>query len=144
MPTDLEWQQIRSRAASFPPQAYAFLREALHHTVQTVHGETVKAAGSMGADQTITVKIPVDPTDERRHVSGQQLCLGFRDVALQRYGLLAKTVLDRWGIRRTEDFGVLVYSMIDRGALRSSPKDRFEDFQGVFDFDEAFGQIAMS
>ncbi len=144
MPTDLEWQQIRTRAAVFPPQAYAFLREGLHFTVQTVHGETVSTSGSIGPNQSITIKVPVDPTDERRHVSGQQLCLGLRDMALQRYGLLAKTVLERWGIRRTEDFGVLVYSMIDRGELRNSPNDRFEDFQGVFDFDEAFGQLAMS
>lgn len=144
MPTELEWQQIRSRAETYPPQAYAFLREALNFTVQSVHGESVPATGTVGPHQTITIKVPVDPTDERRHVSGQQLCLGLRDMALQRYGLLAKTVLERWGIRRTEDFGVLVYSMIDRGELRNSPNDRFEDFQGVFDFDEAFGQLAMS
>jgi uncharacterized repeat protein (TIGR04138 family) len=144
MPTEQEWLQIRSRAASFPPLAYAFLREALHFTVQNVHGEAISATGKTGPHQSVTVKVPVDPTDERRHVSGQQLCLGLRDLAIQRYGLLAKTVLERWGLRRTEDFGVLVYSMIDRGELRNSSNDRIEDFQGVFDFDEAFAHIGLN
>lgn len=144
MPTDLEWQQIRSRAVSFPPQAYALIREALQFTVQSIHGEVVATSAPVGPTQVISLKLPVDPTDERRHVSGQQLCLGLRDLAIQRYGLLARTVLERWNIRRTEDFGVLVYSMIDRGELRNSPADRFEDFQGVFDFDEAFSQLALN
>ncbi len=34
--------------------------------------------------------------------------------------------------------------MIDRKELRSSPQDSFADFQGVFDFDEAFGALALT
>jgi uncharacterized repeat protein (TIGR04138 family) len=70
--------------------------------------------------------------------------MGMRDLAIERYGLLAPTVLSRWGIKRTEDFGVIVYAMIDRKELRSSPQDSFSDFQGVFDFDEAFGALALT
>jgi uncharacterized repeat protein (TIGR04138 family) len=45
----------------------------------------------------------------------------------------------RWGIRGTEDWGILVYAMIDRGEMRASERDSLDDFRGVFDFDEAFG-----
>lgn len=144
MPTEQEWQQIRARATNFPPEAFQFVRAGLHHTVQSIHGEPLAVSAKGAASGQMVIKLPVDPTDERRHISGQQLCLGIRDLAIQRYGLLARTVLNKWGIRRSEDFGTLVYAMIDRGELRSSPNDRIEDFQGVFDFDEAFNQIGLN
>jgi uncharacterized repeat protein (TIGR04138 family) len=77
------------------------------------------------------------------HVSGQQLCQGLRELALQRYGLLAPAVLNRWNIRTTTDFGVMVYAMIDRGELSASENDNFDDFHNVFDFAEAFSPQSM-
>jgi uncharacterized repeat protein (TIGR04138 family) len=53
--------------------------------------------------------------------------------------MLAKTVLAQWGVRRTEDFGKIVFAMIDAGLMRGSDTDTPEDFRGVYDFDEAFG-----
>ncbi len=78
---------------------------------------------------------------EHRHITGQQLCLGLRDFALRQYGLLARTVLTRWGIHRTEDFGTIVYALIDAGQLRRSREDAIEDFANVYDFDEAFATL---
>ena len=52
-------------------------------------------------------------------------------------------MLKRWGIQSTEDFGAIVYAMIERGELRQSRKDRFEDVEGVFDFDEAFAAVEL-
>lgn len=51
-------------------------------------------------------------------------------------------MLRRWGVRSTEDFGIMVYALIERGEMRNSPEDSFEDFRGVFDFDEAFAPPA--
>lgn len=130
-PTEQQWKLIRARGASFPEEAYQFVREGLAHTVKMIHGEAA-------------TRVPPDPNDESRHVTGQQLCIGMRDLAIERYGLLAQTVLNRWGIRRTEDFGIAVYAMIDRKELRCSPQDSFEDFQGVYDFDESFGALALT
>jgi len=62
---------------------------------------------------------------------------------VQRYGLLAGTVLARWGVKRTDDFGTIVYAMIDRGELRASDRDSFEDFKGVFDFAETFASVQI-
>jgi uncharacterized repeat protein (TIGR04138 family) len=81
---------------------------------------------------------------ESRHISGQQLCIGLRDFAIRRYGLLAGTVLTRWGVQTTEDFGTIVYALIDREELRASDRDTIEDFKAVFDFAEAFGSLSLA
>ncbi|QOI99515.1 MAG: hypothetical protein HRU70_03070 [Phycisphaeraceae bacterium] len=120
-----EWNSIREKAGPYPPQAYQFVREGLAHTVRMIHGERADEGGE----------------DESRHVSGQQLCLGLKDFAVRQYGLLARGVLGRWGIRKTEDFGRIVFAMVDAGFMRKTDDDTIEDFQGVFEFDEAFADL---
>lgn len=127
--SSLDWPSIRDRASQFPEEAFDFVREGLRHSVQTLHGKLDDIDG---------------PPDERRHVTGQQLCMGLRDLAITRYGLLAKTVLHRWGVRKSDDFGTIVYAMIDRGELRSSDRDSIDDFKGVFDFAEAFSRCELN
>mgnify|MGYP000873718654 FL=1 len=122
----VDWEAIRAKASTFSEQAFAFVQDGLSHTVKSVHGDVTRDPERQGA------------SDERFHVTGQQLCLGLRELAIQRYGLLAKTVLHKWGVRKTDDFGTIVYAMIDRAELRSSDRDSIEDFAGVYDFDEAF------
>ncbi len=75
---------------------------------------------------------------ERRHLTGQELAHGCRELALQRYGVLARTVLEHWGITSTADFGEVVFALVDTGLLMSQPQDSKDDFVGVFDFHEAF------
>lgn len=79
-----------------------------------------------------------DTEDESRHVSGQQLCVGLRDFAIVQFGALARTVLERWGVRKTEDFGKIVFAMIDAGLMRKTDEDTLEDFRDVYEFEEAF------
>lgn len=107
----------------YPPEAYEFLQMGLAHTVRQVHGE---AAG-----------------DEPRHVSGRELCQGLRQLALERWGLMAKVVLRNWNIRRTRDFGEMVYFLISLGLMGRQESDRLEDFDGVYDFDEAFDNYTV-
>lgn len=76
----------------------------------------------------------------RRHVSGQELAWACRDLALERFGLLARTVLDCWGVRTTDDFGHLVYALVDVGLLSTQPGDTLEDFVGVYDFRRALDE----
>ena len=86
-----------------------------------------------------------DP-DASRHVSGPQLCEGLRDYALKQWGLLARTVLRRWSIRRTDDFGKIVFTLVENGHMSKTEDDRQEDFHNVFDFATAFDagyQIGM-
>ena len=87
-----------------------------------------------------------DPTDEA-HLTGQELCQAIRMYAADRYGLLAKVVLNSWSVRCTRDFGEIVYRLIEIGEMTKSQHDRLEDFDDVYDFATAFQQqyeITMS
>ena len=72
-----------------------------------------------------------------RHVSGQELCWALRQLAHQQYGLMAKLVLASWGIHATCDFGAIVYNLIRIQKMSKSDHDRREDFDNVFDFEQA-------
>lgn len=93
-------------------EAFKFVLDALHETVTVL--------------------------DKPRHVSGQELLEGIRLYALKEYGPLAKTVLNYWGIHETEDFGKIVFLLVDIGLLRKQPEDKIEDFRNVYSFDQAF------
>jgi uncharacterized repeat protein (TIGR04138 family) len=72
-----------------------------------------------------------------RHVKGQDLCVALRHLAHQQYGYMAKLVLASWGIRNTSDFGEIVFNLIKIGKMSKSENDRREDFDNVYDFDQA-------
>lgn len=82
----------------------------------------------------------VDATNSQ-HVTGKQLCLGLKDYAMHQYGMLARTVLTHWNVRRTEDFGRIVFAMVDSGELRTSEGDSLEDFRSVFNFEDVFADL---
>jgi uncharacterized repeat protein (TIGR04138 family) len=73
-----------------------------------------------------------------RHLTGQQLCEAIRQYAQDQYGLMAKAVLASWGVHSTSDIGNIVFNLIEIGQMRKTKHDRREDFDNVFDFDEAF------
>jgi uncharacterized repeat protein (TIGR04138 family) len=105
-------------ARRYPGRAYDFLQRGLAHTAGQVHGQ--------------------GPSGGPRHVTGQQLCHGLREVALQEFGLLAPLVLGRWNIRTTRDFGEMVFLLSRYGLVGVQPTDRIEDFDQVYDFADAF------
>jgi uncharacterized repeat protein (TIGR04138 family) len=76
----------------------------------------------------------------RRHVSGAELSWACRDFAVRQFGLLASEVLGYWGVRRTEDFGRIVFMLVRAGLLSTLPTDREEDFTAVYEFASAFGE----
>jgi uncharacterized repeat protein (TIGR04138 family) len=74
----------------------------------------------------------------RRHVTGQELAWACRDFAVERFGRLARSVLEHWGVRRTEDIGRIVYALVQAGLLAALPTDREEEFAAVYEFEDAF------
>jgi uncharacterized repeat protein (TIGR04138 family) len=72
------------------------------------------------------------------HLSGKELLEGIREFTLEQYGPMAKTVLTHWGIKKTEDFGNIVFNMIEQRLLSKTESDRLEDFKDVYDFKNAF------
>jgi uncharacterized repeat protein (TIGR04138 family) len=79
-------------------------------------------------------KVAEEPT----HVSGQTLCEGLRQLAIQKWGRLALLVLNSWGLRTTRDLGQIVYLMIRHKWMSAQPTDTIEDFDSVFDFQTVF------
>lgn len=117
-----DWTEVLTSAGPYPIEAYDFVRDGLSFTSQQLQDDDDRL-----------------PRDDR-HISGQELCLGLRDFAIDRYGLLALSVLNNWNITRTEDFGRIVYAMIDAGLMTRTDDDSPEDFRGVYNFSEAFAR----
>src|SRR4051812_33563065 len=75
---------------------------------------------------------------ERRHITGKELSLACRDLALERFGVMARLVLESWGVTSSSDLGDAVFALVDLGLLMSQPTDSRNEFADVFDFDQAF------
>jgi len=105
--------------------AFLFVQRGLDYTVRQLH-EKPKPTGD-------------DPP--LRHVTGRQLCHGLRKYAIQQYGLLARSVLGRWRINRCQDFGEIVFALVDAGLMHKTDDDTIQDFVNVFDFEEAFSPL---
>ena len=104
--------RIRMREPRFDERAYFFVLAALEYCQQRL--------------------------DERRHISGRELAFACRDLALERFGVMSRIVLEHWGIRVTADIGDIVFTLVDLGLLRSQPSDSRDEFAGVYEFDQAF------
>ena len=109
--------KIQAKDPRYHREAYLFVRDGLDYT------------------QKMIVK---DARRRVRHVTGQELIAGIRDFALQQFGPMAKAVLEDWGIHRCEDFGEIVFNMIEVGWLAKTSKDSRADFANGYDFDDAF------
>lgn len=78
--------------------------------------------------------------NQPRHITGQELLSGLREYGLSQYGPLTALVLNEWGIRRCEDFGEIVFNMVENGLLSKTETDSRDDFKGGYDFAEAFAK----
>ena len=105
-------ERLQAHNPRFNPRSYLLVLAALHNVM-----------GRLG--------VP-------RHITGYELSEGVRDLALERFGLLAKTVLEYWGIHTTDHLGEIVFDLVECGVLVKQEGDRMEDFRNLFDFDEAF------
>lgn len=76
--------------------------------------------------------------EEEAHINGAELCEGLRELALQKFGLLTRTVLRSWGVTSTDDIGRIVFELIERGEMRKTDQDARDDFFDVYDFGDAF------
>jgi uncharacterized repeat protein (TIGR04138 family) len=100
----------------YPYEAYAFVQEALHFTPR-----------SLGRHKT-----------DQKHVGGKELLDGIRDYALKSFGPMVPTVFGEWGIHSCEDFGEIVFNMIEHNLATKTATDTRDDFKGCYTFEEAF------
>jgi uncharacterized repeat protein (TIGR04138 family) len=106
--------RIRLREPRFDERAYLFVLGALEFCQQRL--------------------------EERRHISGKELALACRDLALDKFGVMAGLVLEHWGVHSSADLGDVVFTLVDCGLLMSQPSDSREEFADVFDFNQAFAK----
>ncbi|MBI3306675.1 MAG: hypothetical protein HYZ84_02555 [Candidatus Omnitrophica bacterium] len=105
-------EKVMKANARYKFEAYSFVMAALHHTVSKF--------------------------SKPRHVTGPELLEGIREYAMDQFGPMARTVLGYWGIKKTQDFGKIVFALVEVGILRKQAEDKIEDFKDIYDFKEAF------
>ncbi|MBI3725614.1 hypothetical protein HY251_16930 [bacterium] len=106
-------RQLVREDGRYPFEAYIFVYQALEYT-------TTKLVG------------------EKRHVSGRELLDGIRRFAIDAFGPLALMVFKHWGVRKTEDWGEMVWSLVQRELMGKTAEDRKEDFADGYAFEDAF------
>lgn len=119
--------ELLNRDRRYKMEAYQFVREAL----------------AFAQDELGLIQQPMEEEGEPppdAHLTGQQLCEATRQLAIEQFGLMARVVLESWGVRSTSDLGEIVYNLIEIGLMKKSPTDRREDFNDVYDFTTAFEQ----
>src|SRR3989338_7299458 len=73
-----------------------------------------------------------------KHVKGEEMLIGLRELLLEQFGPMTMAVLNHWGIRSTEDFGNIVFNLVASRVLSKTEDDNIEEFRNGYDFDEAF------
>jgi uncharacterized repeat protein (TIGR04138 family) len=109
--------EICKKDPRYHPDAYFFLVEALDVTVKDIRK---------------------NQPDHGRHVSGKELLDGIKEYALDEFGPLTFTVFAEWGIHTTQDFGELVFNLVEAGRLGKTENESREDFKDGYSFEEAF------
>lgn len=107
--------EIYEKDSRYKPDSYEFVTQALHFT-QT----KLKRQG---------------------HINGRELAEGCAEFAIEQYGPMAKTVLNHWGIAKTEDFGNIVFNMIENKLFSRTESDSISDFKDVYDFNAVFSNV---
>ena len=111
------------RRLSFHPNAYQFVFAALRFTQEQLNRVS-----------------RTDLESEDAHINGGELLEGIRQFGISQFGLMTRTVFNQWGVHRTDDFGRIVFELIERGDMRKTERDQLDDFVGVYDFAEAFDE----
>lgn len=100
----------------YPCEAYLFVQEALTHTQRALGRHKL----------------------EQKHVGGKELLEGIRLYALKSFGPMVPTMMEAWNINSCEDFGEIVFNMIDHKVASKTESDSREDFKGGYSFDDVF------
>jgi len=109
------------RETRYHPNAYQFVYQALRFT-----------------QQSLDRAVPKGHVPDDAHISGTELLEGIREFGLGQFGLLTRLVFRRWGVRATEDFGRIVFELVERGEMSKTDRDQINDFVDVYDFEGVF------
>ncbi len=113
-------EELVRRDPRYPPEAYEFVFEALSYANKRLRRVRTEAGAEKAASQ-------------EEHVSVAEFFEGLRELALRDFGLMAPTVFAQWGVRRTDDFGEIVFNLIGAGLLDPTTADDRGAFHDHFD-----------
>ena len=74
-----------------------------------------------------------------KHITGEELLSGIREFLLERFGPMTLSVLNHWGVKTTEDFGNIVFNLVNHKVLSKTDEDSIESFKNGYDFNQVFG-----
>jgi uncharacterized repeat protein (TIGR04138 family) len=117
--------EVVRRDPRYTYEAYEFVFAALGHTQRLLKRVPREGEGEAGP---------------QHHVTGPELLDGIRDLALREFGLMARTVFRLWGINKTDDFGEIVFNLVESNLMSKTDEDNRRDFQNVYDLDNALVQ----
>jgi uncharacterized repeat protein (TIGR04138 family) len=112
-------EEIARLDGRYSLRAFEFVQEGLSRTVKKHYSDEVENEGP-------------------HHVTGKQLCFSLAELAAEKWGYLAKVVLNQLGIKSTIDFGNIVYIMVENKWMHARPEDTLEEFNDVYNFEEVF------
>jgi uncharacterized repeat protein (TIGR04138 family) len=105
--------EVAEHDARYAKEAFWLVRDGVAHALQSHSGDS-------------------------RHVTPHELLKSLRILALERYGSDAREQLHSWGVTRCEDFGEIVFTLIEKRVFGKRSEDRKEDFENGYDFATAF------
>ena len=105
-------ESIYERDVRYKEDAYVFVMEALAYTQKKFK--------------------------RSKHVRGEEMLQGMKELLLHKFGPMTITVLEHWGIKSTEDFGNIVFNLVENRVLSKTEDDSIEEFRDGYDFGEVF------
>ena len=73
-----------------------------------------------------------------KHVTGEELLEGIKELLMNKFGPMALMVLHYWGIYETQDFGHIVFNLVENKVLSKTEEDDISNFKDRFNFLEVF------
>lgn len=105
---------IRNKDSRYHPESYQFIMEALSYTQKKYK--------------------------KSRHVSGRELLEGIKALLVRDFGPMTLTVLKHWGVMKTDDFGNIVFNLVEYKILSKDAEDHYDSFKNAYDFEEVFNR----
>ncbi len=77
---------------------------------------------------------------QAKHINGREFLEGIKGLLLKKFGPMTIPVLDYWGVKKTEDFGNIVFNLEQYKIIAKDADDHYETFKDVYDFQEVFDE----
>ncbi len=110
-----KFNRLLKKHKEYDSEAYSYIYEVLDYTEKNIAKKS-----------------------KSEQVSARELTEGFKSYTINKFGCLARTVLNEWGVKTTNDIGNIVFYLIEFDLMAKQKSDKIEDFYEVYNFNHAF------